>query len=225
MAFWSLLSPGLGSIKQDRTLKAFIMIIWGIVVNINAKINLSIVYSFTGQFELAKKVIDTRWLLLYLAVYIYSVWDGFRGTVDINKLYLLADQEDAPLHPFTIKTLDINYLDKRNPWVGAAWSALMPGLGYLYLHKVLTGIFMVVWSIVVIYFSHFLQAVHFTLVGDFDQAKAILDMQWFLFLPSTYSFVIYDCYVTAVEYNKLFEKEQSKYLRDQYQAANFKMPL
>lgn len=225
VAFWSMMSPGLGYFMQDRTLKALITVIWGIAININSKINLAIVYSLTGQFDMAKKAIDTRWFILFIAVYLYGIWDGYRGTVDLNKQYILADQEDAKLTPFTMAVFDCNFLDKRNPWAGVIWSALMPGLGYLYLHKVIAGFFMVAWSILVLYMSHFLQAVHFTMIGEFLQAKAILDMQWMLFLPSAYIFVIYDCYTSAVENNKLFEKEQSKFLRDNYPIAGFKMPI
>lgn len=67
-------------------------------------------------------------------------------------------------------------------------------------------------------------AIHYTLAGDFDQAKNIVDMQWLLYLPSIYTFVFYDAYVTAVEQNKLFEKEQSKFLRQNYQHESFDIP-
>ncbi|UOF90517.1 hypothetical protein LSG31_22110 [Fodinisporobacter ferrooxydans] len=225
IAFWSLLTPGLGNLLQDRKLKGLILILWGIVVNTGAKINLAVVHSLTGHFHLAKNVIDTRWLLLYLAVYVYSAWDAYRGTVDMNKLYILADREDAPVKSFVIKALDMNFLDKRNPWLAAAWSSLMPGLGNLYLHKIITGLFFVAWTITVMYFSHGLQAIHFTMIGDFNHAKSIVDAQWLLYIPAIYRFQIYDCYVSAVEFNKLFEKEQSKWLRDHYQKIGFQMPI
>jgi hypothetical protein len=70
-----------------------------------------------------------------------------------------------------------------------------------------------------------MQAVHLTMIGDFSQAKSIIDVQWLLYLPSIYGFQIYYCYVCTVEYNKIFEKEQSKWLRDHYQKNGFKMPL
>lgn len=224
VVLWSMLFPGLGNLLKGRKIKGLILILWGLFINTNAKINLALGYSLTGQFTLAKQVIDTRWLLLYFGVYIYASWDSYRGTVDMNKLYILADREDAPITPFTIKTFDINYLDKRNPWLAAAWSALMPGLGNLYLHKIISGLFFVAWTIAVMYFSRVLQAVHLTMIGDFYQAKAIVDLQWLLYFPAIYGFQIYSTYVSAVEYNKLFEKEQSKWLRDHYQKNGFKMP-
>ena len=225
VALWSFLTPGLGNLLHDRVMKGLILILWGLLVNNAAKINLAIGYSFTGDFNSAIHVIDTRWFLLYIAVFIYAIWDSYRGTVDLNKRYILADREDAPIKPFIIKTWDLNYLDKRNPWVSVAWSLLMPGLGNLYLHKIITGLFFIAWSIVVIYFSHALQVIHLTMIGEFNHAKEIIDMQWFLYIPAIYGFQIYSSYVSAVESNKLFEKEQSKWLREHYQKNKFKMPI
>lgn len=224
-AFWSVVEPGLGSLRQDRKIIGLILILWAVVVNNEAHINLALSYSLTGHFDLARHVIDKRWFLLYVAVYVFSIWDGYRGTIDVNKLYVLADREDAPIQPFVIKTLDLNFLDRRSPWLAAAWSALTPGLGSLYVHKTIQGLFFIAWTILVMYMSHCLQAVHDTTIGLFEQAKAVLNVQWFMFLPGIYVFNIYDSYVAAVEYNKLFEKEQSKWLRDHYQRPDFKMPI
>lgn len=225
VALWSFLAPGLGYLLLNRVAKGLILIVWGLIVNTEAKINLALMYSFTGHFNLARHVIDTRWSLLYVAVFVYAMWDSYRETVDTNKLYILADREDAPIKPFIIKTLDLNYLDKRTPWVAVAWSSLTPGLGNLYLHRIPTGLFFVGWTIVVMVFSHVLQAIHLTMIGSFDQAKVIVEVQWLLYLPPIYGFQFYSSYVSAVEQNKLFEKEQSKWLRGNYQKNRFKMPI
>lgn len=225
VATWAAFAPGLGNLLQQRIGKGLLLVIWGAVVNLAAHINLALWYSLTGHFELARNTVNTRWLLLYVAVYVYAVWDAYRGTVEMNRLGILADREDAPVKPFVIQQMDINYLDKRSPGLAATWSALGSGLGSLYLHKIFSGIFFIVWTITVFYFSHVLQAIHLTLTGDFEAAKAVVDMQWLLFIPCTYVFGIYDAYVSAVESNALFLKEQSKWLRDDYQQLVFPMPL
>ncbi|QSO51467.1 hypothetical protein JZ785_22035 [Alicyclobacillus curvatus] len=225
VAAWSLFAPGLGSLLQNRLFKGLILIVWSTFLNTASNINLSVWYSMTGRFEFAKAVIHTRWLLLYLAVYVYAVWDSYRGTVTFNQLAILAHREDAPLQPLVIKTLDVNFLDKRSPWLAAAWSAMAPGLGNLYLHRIISGVFFIAWTIVVLYLSHGLQAIHWTMTGRFDEAKAIVDMQWLLYIPAIYGHQMYDSYSAAVEYNKLFEEEQSKWLRDHYQERSFVMPL
>lgn len=223
--FWSFAFPGCGNLLQGRLLKGLTLVTWELVINTNAKINLAIMYSLIGQFDMAKQVINTKWFLLYMGIYVYAMWDSYRGTVDLNKLSILAAREDAYIKPFIIKTLDTNYIDKRNPWIAAMWSMLSPGIGHLYLHKVVSGIFFILWTIAVVYFAHALQALHFTMIGQFSEAKSILDMQWFMYLPSIYGFVVHDCYASAVECNKLLEYEQSKFLKGKYQPAYFKMPI
>lgn len=225
VAFWSFAFPGCGHLLQGRLLKGMLLIIWELVVNTNAKVNLCILFSLIGQFEKASEVINTRWFLLYIALYVYAIWDSYRGTVDLNKQYLLADREDAPLKFAIFKTMDRNFLDKKIPWLAAAFALLSPGLGHLYVHKVITGLFFTAWTVLVIYMSHALPAVHYSFTGDFRQAHSILNMQWLMFLPSIYGLVLYDSYVSAVEYNKLFKKAQSRFLRDHYPCSKFKMPL
>lgn len=224
VAFWSFAFPGCGYLMQNRLVKGLILICWELIVNTHAKVNLSIMYSLQGRFDMAKQVVDTRWFLLYAALYVYAIWDGYRGTVDMNKQYILADREDTPLKPVKLKTLDTNFLDKRSPWISAVLSFLSPGLGHLYFHKVITGLFFIAWTILVMYLSRMFPAVFDTFTGSFGKAKSV-DMQWLMYLPSIYGFVIYDAYQTAVEYNKLFEKAQSRFIKDTCQHPGFKMPM
>src|SRR5690606_8683837 len=100
VAFFAFSYPGFGYIMQHRYLKAFILMMWEVFINHNAKVNLGIMYSLQGQFEQAKAVLDERWLILYVGIYMYAIWDSFRITVDMNKQFLLADREDAPIQPF-----------------------------------------------------------------------------------------------------------------------------
>lgn len=224
-AAWSSIFPGCGHLLQGRIAKGLTLVIWELVVNTNAKVDLGILYTFIGQFDTARHVVNIRWLLLYAAMYVYAISDSYRGTVDGNKLYLLAEREDAPVQVMAAKAVDINYLEKRSPWVAAAWSILSPGLGHLFMHRVIVGVFFIAWTITVIYFSHALEAFQFTMTGNFARAKSVLDMQWLMFLPSIYGFTIYDSYMWAVEDNKLFEKEQSRWLKGRYQSPDFKMPV
>lgn len=174
---------------------------------------------------MAKQVINERWFLLYASLYVYAIWDSYRGSVALNQQYILADREDASIRPFVLKTYEQNPLDTRNPLLASALSLLAPGLGHLYVNKLISGMFFIAWTIVVMYFSHALPAVQATMLGHYDQAIRIVNMQWLMYLPSIYGFVLHDAFVAAVELNKLAEKEQSKFLRDNYQPSNFKMPL
>lgn len=225
IAWWSAAFPGLGHLLLSKYLRGFLLFIWEVFVNIKAHINLGIYYSFIGEFDKAKEVLNKDWMLLYVATYIFAIWDSYRTTIDINNVYKLAAREDAEIRPYNIQSLEINYLDKRTPINAFLWSILLPGGGQLYIHRIITAAFTVIWWIVIIYYSKLLPAIHYSLLGEFQQATSILDIQWTLNIPSVYGFAIYDAYVNTVENNKLYDWEQSKFLKRQYQYEKFNMPV
>jgi hypothetical protein len=225
IAAWSLAFPGMGHFLLSKYLRGFFLFLWEVFINYKAHINLLILYSFIGDFEKAKQVVDIQWMSLYVPTYIFAIWDSFRTTIDMNHAYMLAAREDAVIKPFKIGAIEINYLDKRNPWVSVIWSLLVPGAGQLYIHRLVVAFFLVSWWIFICYNAKFLPAMHYTLLGDFQQAKSVLNMQWLLNIPSVYFFAMYDAYVNTVENNKLFRWEQFKFLKRQYQSSNFVMPF
>lgn len=224
-AFFSFSYPGFGHILQHRYISGYILILWETFINDRAKVNLGILYTLLGEFEKAKDVLDQRWLILYLAIYMFGIWDSYRTTVDLNKQYILADREDAQVLNMKMGSWDINYLDKRKPINALIWSALFPGLGHLYFHHVITGFFIFIYAVAICYLGHIPQAIHLSMTGEFVQAKDVLNMQWTIYFPSIYFFIIYDSYVSTIEHNKLFEKEMSKFLRQKYQSKDFLYPL
>ncbi|MRH43882.1 hypothetical protein GH741_14660 [Aquibacillus halophilus] len=223
IAWWGAAFPGFGHLLLSKYLRGFVLFIWEVVVNLNAHINLAMVYSFQGEFEMAKNVLDTRWMLVYIPVYIFGIWDSYRTTVDMNKVYLLAEHEKHRFNSFSIGALEINYLDKRNPLLAVIWSAFVPGLGQLYIHRILTAFFVIVWAVIFFYYSHALEAISLLFLGDIQGATAVLDAEWLLFFPTLYGFSIYDSYMNTVENNKLYEAEQRNYLIKNYQSIDFKI--
>lgn len=224
-AWWSAAFPGFGHILLGSYAIGYTLLGWEVLINIKSKLNLAILYSLTGQFELAKATLDTRWLLLYLSVYIFSIWGCYRLATEINKHAILADREHSFIAPVAINSISINGLEKRNPCVAVAWSMLMPGIGHLYNVKIITGFFILGWWILLAYLSHLFEAIHLTATGAFSQAAAVINIEWFLFLPSLYCFAFYDSYVYAVEINKMFEREQAGFLMENYQDQGFEMPV
>ncbi|GFZ29784.1 hypothetical protein CSC2_03100 [Clostridium zeae] len=224
IAAWSVAFPGMGHLLLSKYLRGFVLFLWEVYINYKAHINLLILYSCIGDFEKAKQVTDIQWMSLYIPTYIFSIWDSYRTTVDLNNEYILAKREDADINSFTLNFIEINYLDKRNPWVSATWSLLIPGSGQLYIHRLITAFFLIAWWIIISFNSKLLPAAHYTAMGDFNSVKSILNMQWFLNIPSVYFFAMYDAYVNTVENNKLFDWEQSKFLKKTYQFTSFNMP-
>jgi TM2 domain-containing membrane protein YozV len=186
---------------------------------------MAILYSFTGQFQQAKEVLDTQWLLIYCGVLVFAVWDSYRLAIEFNKLSVLGDREYAPMTPTALGAGAINLLDKRTPWLSIAWSMVLPGLGQLYNGESIKAIFVLIVGSFIIIFSHALQAIGFSALGDFQQAKTIIHWQWFLNIPSFYGFAVWDVYQCTVMLNKLFDIEQAQFFKNKYQNPNFKKPL
>lgn len=224
-AWWSAAFPGFGHIILGSYVKGFLLVVWELLINVEAKLNLCILYSFNGQYDKAHQIVDTRWLLLYAPVYVFAIWDSYRITVDLNKMSILADREDSIVLPTIINTIEINTLEKKHPWLAMIWSAIIPGVGHLYTHRIPTSFFVLIWWISVCFMSNLLPSIHYTMTGGFAIAKAVVDMEWLLFLPSMYVFAIYDSYVNCVEYNKLIEIEQARFLKDNYQSPDAIMPV
>ncbi len=224
-AWWSVSFPGLGHMMLGMYFRGIILFIWEFFININTNLNMAIIYSFTGKFELAKEVVDIRWLAIYLPIYISSIWDSYLSSVEINKLIPLVERENVKIVSYRLDSISINFLQKRRPFNSIIWSLFIPGLGHLYVHRIPTGFFLSIWSIASIYFSRALVAIHYTVLGEFSMAVSVIDPEWFLFLPSIYLYAVYDAYRLTVEYNRLFNEEQTQYLEENYQNANFEFPI
>lgn len=224
IALWSAMFPGAGHMLLSRYIRAIILFLWEIFINLMAHVNLALLYSLLGEFRAAKDVVDIRWSLLYIPTYLFAIWDSYRAAVDMNKQYLLASRENAPVSPFIMKPLGISYLIKTKPVIASSWCALSPGVGQIMLQRVLHGIFIMVWWIIVVYYSNLLTAIHLTFFGEFGQACAALNMQWFLNLPSLFFLCVYTSYVNTVEGNKLFDREQAQFLSRNYQSGGFPFP-
>lgn len=223
VAWWSAAFPGFGHLLLSKYIRGFVLFMWEVIVNIQANVNLAMVYSFQGNIEMAKEILDTRWLLIYIPVYIFGIWDSYRTTTDMNRTYLLAEHEEHRFNTFSMGALEINYLDKRSPLMSVIWSCFVPGLGQLYIHRIVTAFFVIVWAVIFFYFSHGLEAISLLFLGEIQEATSIVDPEWLLFFPSLYGFSIYDSYANTVENNKLYEKEQRRFLKKSYQSSNFRI--
>lgn len=220
IAWWSAAFPGFGHMLLSKYLRGYALFIWEVVVNIKAHVNSAMIYSFQGNIDMAKEVLDTRWLLMYIPVYLFGIWDSYRTTVDMNKIYLLAEREEHRFNTFSLGPLEVNYLDKRNPILSVMWSLFIPGLGQLYIHRILTAFFIIVWLVVFYYCSHVQEAIVLLFLGKVKEATSVLKPEWLLFIPSHYGFAVYDSYIHTVENNNLFDKELRNHLKKNYQSKS-----
>ncbi|MCX7780961.1 MAG: hypothetical protein N2491_08610 [Negativicutes bacterium] len=224
-AWWSAALPGFGFLHVGSLLRGYLLVVWEVITNNSSHLNTAILYSFNGDFRAALTALDTKWLLMYPPVYIFCIWSSYRLAVEFNKQAALAAYNRIPSRIYSLDALDINALDLRTPWLAAAWSLLMPGVGHLYVYRTATAFFLLAWWMTVAYFSNALTAVQLSFIGDFSQAKAVVNYGWLMFMPSVYGFAVHDAYVSAVEGNKLFRSEQTAHLTANYQSPAFIMPV
>jgi len=71
--WWSATFPVFGHIALGKHITGFLLVSWEVFINIKSHLNLAIIYSFTGKFEMTKEVVDIRWLILYVAVFVYAM--------------------------------------------------------------------------------------------------------------------------------------------------------
>ncbi|WP_409250566.1 hypothetical protein V1502_10310 [Bacillus sp. SCS-153A] len=221
IALWSVAFPGYGHLLLSKYLRGFSLVIWEIFINQLTHLNLAMVYSFTGNIDAAKDVLDVRYMHLYIPVYLFAILDSYRSTVDLNKIYLLNENKSPYIRKLIIKPFEINYLDKRNPMIAFFSSMTIPSVGQLYTHRIFGAVFTLVSTVIYVHYSHILEGVHYLIIGDIEKSTSVLDAQWLMYIPSFYFFTIYDSYMNAVENNKLFETEQRQHLKKHYQSKDF----
>ncbi|QRG66098.1 hypothetical protein [Brevibacillus choshinensis] len=219
IAAWSLAFPGFGHLLLSKYLRGYALIIWEVFINQLIHLNEAMVYSFNGQFQAAKDILEPRFTMLYIPVYLFAIWDSYRSTVDMNKIYLLAQRENGFYDVFRIGAIEVNYLDKRKPWIAVVWSLGIPSLGQLYLHRIVLAGFIFVCSIILVWKSNLILAIHYLILGNIRFSTLVLEKQWLLYLPSFYFFSIYDAYMNTVENNKLFEDALKNHLLRKYQPS------
>ena len=215
---WSAALPGLGHLCQGAYFKGLMLLSWEILVNLKGHLNQAIVFTFTGQFEKVREVVNPGWALFYGVVFCFAIFDSYRTSVEINKLARLERKQTRRYYKYMeMSSYGLNYTDRNNPWVAAAWSALLTGFGHIYNKKAFKALILLSWTVAIIYFARLNDAIIATFNGQFDRAKETVNYQWLLFFPSIYLFSMWDAYNDAVEMNKLFAEAQKKYLRKLYE--------
>lgn len=223
-AWLSALIPGFGHIHLGMHIKGLILISLEIMLNTLGNVNLAILYTFTLQFHKVHEVINYNWALVYAAIYIFAIWDSYRLSVEVNKLsYLESKQSIRNLKSAMINAFELDFLDRRNPWVATVLSVSFIGLGHLYCHRLLTGFTLIGWNMAIIYYSKLPELILYTFTGQFQLIPDLVNYQWLLFFPSLFTFALYDTYACAVSYNRLFEEEQIYHLNGKYGANRLEL--
>ncbi|OPH59375.1 hypothetical protein BC351_20930 [Paenibacillus ferrarius] len=216
IAWWSASFPGFGHLLMYKNAVGVLLTLSEVLINSLACVNLAMVYSFSGNFSMAKEVLQPLWLFGYMIIYFFAIWDSYRCAIETNKHYELAILENARFPIQLMRSTGIQFLEKKRPLTAAICSLIFPGLGHLYNKHIWLGFYGVFWWWIYLTFSHFYEAVHAMILGNNQLVTSILRPQWLMFMPSVLGGAIFHSYSSAIEQNRLFRISQRHYLTDTY---------
>ncbi|SDP63900.1 hypothetical protein [Halobacillus aidingensis] len=112
---WSIAFPGFGQILNGKILKGTVLLVLEIIINVQSRFNLTIMYSFLGEINTAIKTPDYQWLMFYPCLYMFAIWDAYRD----------AEGETTPISylPFVFGAFFVT--------VGLIYSARIKVFGFL----------------------------------------------------------------------------------------------
>lgn len=79
---WSLCIPGFGQLYNRDYINGLVLVALEFIINVKAKLNLAILFSFRGQIDFATQTADIQWLLFYPCVYSYSMWQAYNKAAE-----------------------------------------------------------------------------------------------------------------------------------------------
>ncbi|MBS4214119.1 hypothetical protein [Neobacillus rhizophilus] len=226
VGWWSATFPGFGHLLLGDFTLGSILVLFELAVNNFSHLNSSIYYSMLGDFDQAKEVLDKKWFLVYMPIYIFSIFDSYRRAVEVNKAYILAYREKKQdLYFQHLSPIGVSLLGKSSPANSVIWAFLSSGISSLYFKNIPNLIFALFWIGVLSWKSRLLESVLYSFILDFNMAKTVLNPQWLLFVPSVYVFFLYHTYLMNVSSNKIFDITLSRFLKRDFQQIKFPLPL
>jgi hypothetical protein len=76
---WSVALPGLGQFLNRAYFKGVVILLLEFVINLKGQLNRTIMLSFEGEIVQAAHAAHFEWLLFYPCMYMYAIWDAYRG--------------------------------------------------------------------------------------------------------------------------------------------------
>ncbi|WP_100010167.1 hypothetical protein [Lentibacillus sediminis] len=96
---WSFALPGFGQIYNRDYFLGLLLVVWEIILNLFSNLNLSLMYTFHGNYEQAHGIINYEWGLFYPSVFAFSLWQAYNKAKAIT--YRQEHQEELRKVYFT----------------------------------------------------------------------------------------------------------------------------
>ena len=223
VAWWSAAFPGFGHFLLNHYLRATFLTLFEVMSNTMSHLNEAMVFTFCGKFDLARSVLQPRWVIAYIIVYLFAIWDSYRIALLQNKLCHLAELENERLPSTQLFALEVQYMEQKSPLVAAMYSLFFPGLGQFYNHRFGLAFYAIIWWWIYLTLSRAHEALFYLIIGRLHESNAILHPHWLLFMPSVIGGAVYHSYVTAIEHNRLFRLEQRQHLAERYRHSKVRI--
>jgi hypothetical protein len=75
---WSVALPGFAQFLNQKYFKGFVFIALEILINVKARLNQAIIFSFHGKIEKAIEITDYGWLMFYPCLYLFAIYDAYK---------------------------------------------------------------------------------------------------------------------------------------------------
>lgn len=217
--WWSAAFPGFGHFLLNHYLRGTFLTLSEVLFNSLGHINEAIVFSFCGKFEQAKAILEPRFVLGYLILFLIAMWDSYRLAEYRNKVVTLAKLEHGALPCLQLFTSEVQYVQRKNPLVAALFSFFFPGMGQFYNHRIGLAFYAIAWWWLYLSLSHAHESLILLINGHLTESTQVLRISWLMFMPSVWGGSVYQAYVSAKEHNQLYRMEQRRYLAHNYNSS------
>ncbi|HET7657113.1 MAG TPA: hypothetical protein VFK37_02395 [Bacillales bacterium] len=85
-ALWSFACPGFGQVYNCQYVLGFTLVVLEFIVNFHSHLNLSLLYTFHGQFHQSYRVARFDWGLFYPSLWGFSMWQAYNRAREINHI-------------------------------------------------------------------------------------------------------------------------------------------
>lgn len=221
--WWSAAFPGFGHLFINQFIRGTMLTLAEVILNTLAHINQALMYSYTGRFVMAKQVLDIRWAVAYMLIYMMAMWDCYVNAKSLNKTYRMALLENARISPGGVYAWEIQVLDRKSRFSAALMSLFFPGMGQFYNQRIGLALYALCWWGIYTSLSMVPVSLHRLLLGDMAGSLEVLRCHWLLFMPSVTGGAAYHAFETAGEHNQLLRMEQRQYLQERYRETDIRI--
>ncbi|WP_273852392.1 hypothetical protein [Guptibacillus spartinae] len=79
---WSIAFPGFGQIINKMYIRGAFFIVLEFVINVNANLNMNILYSFQWKSAQAIEATNYEWAMFYPCVYLFAIYESYFSALE-----------------------------------------------------------------------------------------------------------------------------------------------